>query len=81
MAIIAAEVYYSFDCRAVHEKTFFGSFNLLKSQDLNCTLMFGKIRFRLSQKLATSYMVLIKLFPSAAPIHPHHTINAEMSDS
>lgn len=49
----------------------------LNAQDLNCTLMFGKIWFRLSQILATSYMVLMKLFPSAAPIHPHHTINAE----
>lgn len=49
----------------------------LNAQDLNCTLMFGKIQFRLSQILATSCVVRIKLFPSAAPIHPHHTISAE----
>lgn len=47
------------------------------SQELNCTLMFGKVLFRLSQILATSYMVLIKLVHSAVLIHPHHTINAE----
>lgn len=52
-------------------------FICLNAQDLNCTFMFGKIQFRLSQILATSYVVLIKLFPSAAPIHPHHTISAE----